>query len=104
MGKKLLMKTGTTMFFDNRCIKSRGAVDLKCSIFRISRMINKTVRYQLLRFKCDLVTIYFCGHLAWTTALFKIDPAVRLPPGRGEINEVAIDEIEELLKVLKDHQ
>ncbi len=56
------------MFFDNRCLKVHGSVDAKRCIFRLSRMVNKTVQYHVGRLNCD--------HHRDVTVL-KIEPACK---------------------------
>ncbi len=84
------------MFYDNRCMQRRGNIATKKCLFRLSRIVNRTVSYHLTKLNCDHMSTYnLTGHLAWATAIFMIDPLMNIPSARGEINEDVILKIEE---------
>ncbi len=81
----------TKMFFDNRCLRRRGAIDPKKTLFRLARILNKT--------NCDhMSTWILTGTIAWTTALVRLDPIIPLPTFPGEVDESVLREIEEQLE------
>ena len=89
----------TKMFFDNKCLVRRRALDTKRTLFRVARILNKTINYNVTRFNCDHVSTWaLTGRIAWTTALFEVDPKIPLPTFPGEVDERVLSEIEEQLQ------
>ena len=96
---EMMTEATTKMFFDNTCLVRRGALETKKTLFRLSRILNKSIHYNVTRFNCDHVSTWaLTGHIAWTTALFQVDPTIRLPTFPGEVDETVLRDIEEQLQ------
>jgi hypothetical protein len=89
----------TRMFFDNTCLARRNALDTKKTLFRCARIHNCSMNYNLTGFNCDKVATWcLTGHIAWTTAVFQIDPIIRLPNYPGDVDERVLRTIEAQLQ------
>ena len=100
--REMIKDTNTTeMFFDNGCLVTRGSLDTKKTLYRISRIYGQTINYNPTGLNCDrIATWLMTGRLEWTTALFyNVDPPISLPTIPGQVNEGIINEIEEILSI-----
>ena len=85
------------MFFDNGCLKRRGALDTKKTLFRLARVHNRTFRYHLTGFNCDFVATWaISGRIEWTTAVRQWD--LPLPTYSGDVDKSVLLAIEEQLQ------
>ena len=90
----------TELFVDNQCLRVRGALDPKKTLYRISRILGKTVAYNLTEFNCDVIATWLLtGRLEWTTAKFEFHPTIKDYPG-----EIKIGDLLSLEENLQDHQ
>ena len=88
----------TNLFIDNRCLQKRGVLNTFHTLFRISRILNRSVSYDLTRFNCDHVATWLLTGIAgWTTANFVVDFPIKFK-FKGEIDDKILDEIEEQLE------
>ena len=89
----------TAMFFDNNCLVRRGALDTKKTLIRLARVHNRSIHYNVTGFNCDYVATWaLTGHIAWTTAVFPVDPIIRLPTYPGDVDENVLRTIEAQLQ------
>ncbi len=83
------------MFIDNQSLHHRHAVDTKKTLFRVSRVLNKTLSYDVFRLNCDhLSTWLLTGLICWTTAAYELYLPVPGPQCQGEVDESVLQAIE----------
>ncbi len=91
----MLEERGSKTLYDNICLRRRGAPDPNRSLFRISRLLNKTVEYDVSQLNCDhIATSILTGDIAWTTGPFNVAPTVKFP---GEVTKLVMQGIENQL-------
>ena len=89
----------TRMFFDNTCLAHNEALDTKRTLFRVAKIINKSINYTVNRLNCDHVATWILtGRVAWTTAVVQVSQCIPFPNIPGEVDEEVLAQIEELLQ------
>ena len=97
--KDMMTEETRKMFFDNTCLVRRGALDTKKTLFRLARILNKSIHYNVTRLNCDHVSTWaLTGNIAWTTKVFKVNPIIPLPTYPGEVDESVLRDIEKQLQ------
>ena len=70
----------TRMFIDNRCLQYQGALDTKRTLFRLSRIMGKSINYNPTRLNCNHVAMWLLtGRIEWTTAVVQVNERIPLP-------------------------
>ncbi len=75
-----LMNSGdlSRVYFDNRCLVRRGSLDTKKTLFRLARILDRSVNYNVTRLNCDHVSTWvLVGRIEWTAAIFQVDLNIR---------------------------
>ncbi len=97
---ELLNGETSRMFFDNTCLIRRGSLDTRKTLFRLARILGRSVNYNVTNLNCDHVATWvLVGRIAWTTAVFKVDANIQLPTFPGEIDGSVLLEIETQLNL-----